>query len=171
MIHFYPLTPRTLPLGGAECGLKSTLGNLSITQKQADKLGCGSASRLSPHLENCCLRRSANVAYKHAAQDIKYLTGVTVPAKTQLILVQDQDFSEPRSTEDILELSADGGKVRLRAPQGEKSEWKDYKAIVSEAGMMARFNQNEIIVNWANKQPLAKPLTCVGDGHDAILLG
>jgi hypothetical protein len=70
-----------------------------------------------------------------------------------------QDFSEPISTEDISELSADGGKVRLRAPQGEKSEWKDYKAIVSEAGMMASFNQNDIIVNWANKQPLAKPVT------------
>ncbi|MEG4495556.1 hypothetical protein QUA90_30215, partial [Microcoleus sp. D3_18_C4] len=63
-------------------------------------------------------------------------------------------------------ISADGGKVRLRRPQGEKSEWKDYKAIVSEAGMVASFNQNDIIINWANKQPLAKPITCLGDGHD-----
>ena len=122
---------------------------------------------MSPHLKNCCLRLSANVAYKHAAQDIKYLTGVTVPAKTQQRLVHYQDFSEPISTEDISELSADGGKVRLRVPQGENSEWKAYKVIVSSAGMMASFNQNDIIVNWANKQPLAKPVTCVGDGHDA----
>ena len=121
---------------------------------------------MSPHLENCCLRLSANVAYKHAAQDIKYLTGVSVPAKTQQRLVHYQDFSEPISTEDISKLSADGGKVRLRRPQGEKSEWKDYKAIVSSAGMVASFNKNDIIINWANKQPLAKPITCLGDGHD-----
>jgi len=34
-------------------------------------------------------------------------------------------------------------KYDARALQGEKSEWKDYKAIVSEAGMMASFNQND----------------------------
>ena len=50
--------------------MKSTLGDLSITEKQADKLGCGSGSRLSPHLENCCLRLSANVEYNSAAKDI-----------------------------------------------------------------------------------------------------
>jgi len=59
-------------------------------------------------------------------------------------------------------------KYDARALQGEKSEWKDYKAIVSEAGMMASFNQNDIIVNWANKQPLAKPVTCACDGHDGV---
>ena len=123
---------------------------------------------MSPHLENCCLRLSANVAYKHAAQDIKYLTGVTVPSKTQQRLVHYQDFSEPISTEDISELSADGGKVRLRVHKGQKSEWKDYKAIVSEAGILASFNQNDIIIDWANKQPLAKPVTCLGDGHDGV---
>ena len=34
--------------------------------------------------------------------------------------------------------------------------------------MIASFNQNDIIVNWANKQPLVKPVTCVGDGHDGV---
>ncbi len=123
---------------------------------------------MSPHLENCCLRLSANVSYQDAALDIKYLTGVTVPSKTQQRLVHYQDFDQPIATADISELSADGGKVRLRVPQGEKSEWKDYKAIVSEAGIVASFTQNDIIVNWANKQPLAKPVTCVGDGHDGV---
>ncbi|MEG4596072.1 ISKra4 family transposase, partial [Microcoleus sp. F8_C2] len=93
---------------------------------------------------------SANVSYQDAALDIKYLTGVTVPSKTQHRLVHYQDFREPISTEDISELSADGEKVRLRAAQGEKSEWKDYKAIVSETGIIASFNQNDIIINWAN---------------------
>ncbi|WP_445301499.1 hypothetical protein [Microcoleus sp. LAD1_D5] len=35
-----------------------------------------------------------------------------------------------------------------------------YKAIVSEAGIVASFDQNEMIVNWANQQPLAKPVNC-----------
>ena len=111
---------------------------------------------------------SANVSDQDAAQDIKYLTGVTVPSKTQQRLVHYQDFDEPIATADISEISADGGKVRLRAAQGEKSEWKDYKAIVSETGIVASFNQNDIMINWANKQPLAKPITCLGDRHDGV---
>ena len=110
---------------------------------------------MSPHLENCCLRLSANVAYQHAAKDIEYITGITVPAKTQLILVHYQKFEQPYATADITELSADGGKARLITPLGEKSEWKDYKAIVSEAGIVASFDRNDIIIDWANKQPLA----------------
>jgi hypothetical protein len=123
---------------------------------------------LSPHLENCCLRLSANVAYQNAAKDIEYITGITVPAKTQQRLVHYQKFEQPVATADITELSADGGKARLITPLGEKSEWKDYKAIVSEAGIVASFDQNEMIVNWANQQPLAKPVTCLGDGHDGL---
>jgi hypothetical protein len=147
--------------------LKSTLGELSITEKQAKKLGCGS-SRLSPHLENCCLRLSANVSYNSAAKDIEYITGITIPSKTQQRLVDYQEFEEPVATTDIAELAADGGKVRLITKKGEKSEWKDYKAITSEAGIVASFDQNEIIINWANQQQLAKPVTCLGDGHDGV---
>jgi hypothetical protein len=39
---------------------------------------------------------------------------------------------------------------------------------VSEAGIVASFNQNDIIIDWANRQPLAKPVTCLGDGHDGV---
>ncbi|MEG4278120.1 ISKra4 family transposase, partial [Microcoleus sp. MON1_C1] len=73
---------------------------------------------------------------------------MTVPSKTQQRLVHYQDFEQPIAIADISELSADGGKVRLSAPKGEKSEGKDYKAIVSEAGIVASFNQNDIIINW-----------------------
>ncbi|MEG5164503.1 hypothetical protein QUB37_29475 [Microcoleus sp. AT3-A2] len=72
------------------------------------------------------------------------------------------------ATLDITELSVDGGKARLITPQGEKSEWKDYKAIVSEAGIVASFDQNNMIIDWANQQPLANPVTCLGDGHDGV---
>ena len=71
---------------------------------------------MSPHLENCCLRLSANVAYQNAAKDIEYITGITVPAKTQLILVHYQKFEQPIATADIAELSVDGGKARLITP-------------------------------------------------------
>jgi hypothetical protein len=148
--------------------LKSTLGDLIITEKQADKLGGGSSSRLSPHLENCCLRLSANVAYKNAAQDIEYITGISVSAKIQQRLVHYQEFKQPIATIDISELSADGGKARLITPKGEKSEWKDYKAIVAEVGIIANFDRNATIIDWANEQPLAKPLTCLGNGHDGV---
>jgi len=32
----------------------------------------------------------------------------------------------------------------------------------------AFFQQNERLVEWVNRQPLATPLTCLGDGHDGI---
>ncbi len=91
-----------------------------------------------------------------------------MPSKTQQRLVHYQEFEQPVATVEIAELSADGGKARLITPKGEKSEWKDYKAIVSEAGIVASFNQNEIIIDWANEQPLEKPVTCLGDGHDGV---
>ena len=93
---------------------------------------------------------------------------MTVPSKTQLILVHYQEFEQPIATADITELSADGGKARLITPLGEKSEWKDYKAIVSEAGIVASFDRNDIIIDWVNQQPLAKPVNCLGDGHDGV---
>ena len=111
---------------------------------------------------------SANVAYNSAAKDIEYITGIKVPAKTQQRLVHYQEFDQPIATLDITELSVDGGKARLITPEGEKSEWKDYKVIVSEAGTVASFNHNKIIIDWANQQPLAKPVTCLGDGHDGV---
>jgi hypothetical protein len=119
-------------------------------------------------LENCCLRISANVSYAHATKDIEYITGIYVPSKTQQRLVHYQDFAEPLATKDIPELAVDGGKVRLITPKGEESEWNDYKAVVSEVGIVASFNKNTILIDWANQQPLAKPVTCLGDGHDGI---
>jgi len=37
---------------------------LEITTRQAEKLGVAPYRQLSPHLENCCLRLSANVSYE-----------------------------------------------------------------------------------------------------------
>jgi hypothetical protein len=46
-------------------------------------------------LENCCLRLSATVSYEQAEQDLAYLTGIRVLAKTQQRLVHRQTFDLP----------------------------------------------------------------------------
>lgn len=148
--------------------LKSTLGALEITTQQAEKLQVLPYRQLSPHLENCCLRLSATVSYEQAEQDIAYLTGIRVPAKTQQRLVHRHTFEWSDVEQPMAELSVDGGKVRLRTPLGEECEWKDYKAIATAQGMLANFQNNAQLIDWVNQQPLAQPVVCLGDGHDGI---
>ena len=124
--------------------------------------------QLSQHLENCCLRLSATVSYEQAERDIAYLTGIRVPAKTQQRLVHRQHFDLPDIEQPIEELSVDGGKVRLRTPLGEESEWKDYKAIATAQGVLANFQNNAQLIDWMNDHSLAHPVVCLGDGHDGI---
>ncbi len=144
------------------------MGEIEITTRQAEKLNVLPHRQLSPHLENCCLRLSATVSYQQAEQDIAYLTGIRVPAKTQHRLVHRQSFDLPNVEQPIEELSVDGGKVKLRTPLGEKCEWKDYKAIATDQGMLANFRNNAQLIDWVNEQALAQPMTCLGDGHDGI---
>ncbi len=69
----------------------------------------------------------------------------------------------------VAEMSVDGGKVRLRTPQGDPCEWRDYKAVnLHKQGVNAFFQDNPSLVDWVNAQPLSAPLTCLGDGHDGI---
>jgi hypothetical protein len=124
--------------------------------------------QLSPHLENCCLRLSANVSYEQAEQDLAYLTGIRVAAKTQQRLVHRQTFELPDVKQPIEELSVDGGKVRVRTPLGENCEWKDYKAMATDQGILANFQNNTQLIDWVNEQSLAQPVVCLGDGHDGI---
>jgi len=55
--------------------IKSIIGELTITSKQAEKLEVKNNTQISPYLEACCLRISANVSYERAEEDIEYLTG------------------------------------------------------------------------------------------------
>lgn len=139
-----------------------------MTTRQAEKLEVVPYQQLSPHLANCCLRLSATVSYEQAEQDVAYLTGIRVPAKTQHRLVHRQSFDLPDVSQPIEELSVDGGKVKLRTPLGEECEWKDYKAIATDQGMVANFQNNTQLIDWVNEQELSRPLTCLGDGHDGI---
>ena len=148
--------------------LKSTLGVLELTSGQAEKLAVGCYRQLSPHLENCCLRLSANVSYEQAERDVGYLTGIRVPAKTQQRLVHHQVFELPTVEESIAELAVDGGKVRVRTPVGEECKRRDYKAIATEQGRIANFQNNAQLIEWVNAQALGNPLTCLGDGHDGV---
>lgn len=120
-------------------------------------------------MEKCCLIISANVSYHNAARDLKVLTGIEVSAKTQQRLVHRRKFPLPKIQQDIQELSVDGGKIRLRTPLGEPCIWRDYKGIrVHEQATEAFFQDNQTLINWVNEKPLAKPITCIGDGHDGI---
>ncbi len=144
------------------------MGEIEITTRQAQKLAVQSYCQLSPHLENCCLRLSANVSYAQAEQDIAYLVGIRIPAKTQQRLVHRQTFPLPNADEPLEELCVDGGKVRLRTPVQQACEWRDYKAIATDSGIVANFQNNAQLIEWVNAQPLSNPLTCLGDGHDGV---
>ncbi len=142
---------------------------MSISEKQAQILDVEAYIRWSPHLVKCCLLVSANESYARAAEDIEVLTGVRVPHSTQQRLVHRQTFEQPPTSQAVAEISVDGGKVRLRTPQGEPCEWRDYKAVnLHEQTVGAFFQDNFSLVSWVNAQSLADPLTCLGDGHDGI---
>jgi len=104
---------------------------LQLTSEQANQLGVGKGSQLSPYLEMCCLRISANVSYAHATEDVALLTGVRVSPKTQQRLVQRQSFAQPtvQQSDTVNQVSLDGGQMRFVTPKGEASEWKQYKAV------------------------------------------
>ena len=127
-------------------------------------------SQLSPYLEACCLRVSANVSYQHAADDIAYFTGVWVSGSVQQRLVHRQDFALPQTEATVEELSVDGGNIRIRTPQGQPCAWQGYKAVClhEQEAVAASFQENAVVIDWVKRQPLAEVLTCLGDGHDGI---
>jgi hypothetical protein len=128
------------------------------------------STQLSPYLETCCLRISANVSYENAASDIEYFTGIQVSRSSQQRLVHRQNFELPTQGQTVEELSVDGGNIRVRTPRGEECSWLGYKAIsLHDLGMVGTsFQDNQVVIDWVNEQPLASTLTCIGDGHDGI---
>lgn len=113
---------------------------------------------------------SANVSYERAAEDIEYFTGMEVSKSAQQRLVHRQDFVLPEAESALEELSVDGGNIRIRTPKGQPCTWKGYKAVcLHELGAVAAsFQDNGVVIDWVNAQPLATVLTCIGDGHDGI---
>jgi len=146
------------------------LGILSLTSEQAKALEVRAGSRLSPHLELCCLRQSALISYEKASKEVQVQTGRTVSARTQQRLVQHHDFAPATVDEPIQPFSLDGTMIRLRTPDGEKSDWKEYKAInlIDSHQGMAWFKDSDGLLNWANTLPMADLVWCLGDGHDGV---
>ncbi len=124
---------------------------------------------MSPQLEKCCLLLSANGSYARAEEDIEVLTGVQVSHSKQQRLVHQVKMPEPIATEWIESIAIDGGKIRIRTPEGEASVWRDYKAVNLDTKVVGGFFQeNEELVSWVNQQPLPEIFSCLGDGHDGI---
>jgi hypothetical protein len=148
------------------------LGELALTSEQATRLGVRAGVQISPHLETCCLRASANVSYHHAEQDIALYTGIRVSAKTQQRLVQRHPWEElePATVEMIAEMSIDGGQVRLNGGTLDEPQWRQYKAVRLNAQGESRawFQDNAGLVETMQDRPLAEVVVCLGDGHDGI---
>ena len=80
-----------------------------------------------------------------------------------------QEFAELEVGETVTELSIDGGKARLRTEKGKASEWRDYKAVtLNKQNCAAFFQENDKLLASVNAQPLADPVTCLGDGHPGV---
>ena len=111
----------------------------------------------------------SNESFANAEQDIKILTGVKVPHSTQHRLINNYRLPEPKIKARVKSLSVDGGTVRLRTRLGQKSEWKNYKAVkIHQEIGMAFFQNNQSLVKWVNHQPLSRNVNCLGDGHDGV---
>jgi hypothetical protein len=132
-------------------------------------LGLEPRSQISPLLQKCCLRISANESYQNAEVEIEALTGIKVGHSTQQRLVLRQDFALPEAQMGISEVSVDGGKVRLRSKSKSSSYWRDYKAVRLQGIYYgAFFDSNQSLIDYVNCQPLINPLVCLGDGHEGV---
>lgn len=142
---------------------------LKLKAKQAQRLGLEPHSRLSPLLQKCCLRLSANESYQSAEAEIEALTGVKVGHSTQQRLVLRQDLPLPQAKQSVSEVSVDGEKVRLRGKLKEGCYWRDYKTVRLQGIYYgAFFDSNQSLIDYVNCQPLINPLVCLGDGHEKV---
>ncbi|WP_144266097.1 ISKra4-like element ISPle1 family transposase [Pleurocapsa sp. PCC 7327] len=149
--------------------IKSLVGELKLKAKQLIRLGLKPRTRLSPLLQKCCLRLSANESYQKAEIEIEALTGVKVGHSTQQQLVLSQDFQLPLAKQSVSEVSVDGGKVRLRGKPKAGCHWRDYKTVRLQGIYYgAFFDDNQSLIDYVNSQQLLDPLVCLGDGHDGV---
>jgi len=107
---------------------------------------------------------ASNESFANAEQDLELLTGVRVPHSTQHRLLEKCQFSCAQASTPIEELSLDGGNVRIRTPQGQESQWKNYKAIQLHQGVGgAYFQENEAFsgeANWSEGEDCGRTVEC-----------
>ena len=162
---------------GRQRRLKSILGELVLTQSQAQRLGVRPHAAQSPLLERLALLIAANESYERGEEDLALLTGIELSDSTLRRLVlkvpeppvqlkaAGEKGGEPAA---VSQLAVDGGKVCLRAPGG--CQWKDYKVATLNGGAasVARFADNEGLLERVNALRLEEPLLCLGDGHAGV---
>ena len=81
--------------------------------------------------------------------------------------MQRQEVILPEAKQTVREISADGGKVRLRSSEkGQPSYWQQDKNVrIENLYYGAAFQENDWLQDWLNSQPLANPVVCLGNGH------
>ena len=67
---------------GKQRKVKTMVGEVKISQKQAQKLGLSPQKSLSPAIEKCCLRMCAKSSYQQAEEDLFMLMGLNVGHST-----------------------------------------------------------------------------------------
>jgi hypothetical protein len=167
---FFFISQVTGTTHGKKRKLKTCLGSVTLTSKQAQIMGINSYARLSPLLLKCSWLVSAKSSYERGEKDIKVLTGVQVSHSTLQRQVNESDFDFPSAKQPVSEVCIDGGKVRLRTPEkGVSCIWKDYK-VGRMQGIYygATFQDPQTLTDWINSQKTTNPLICLGDGHDGI---
>jgi hypothetical protein len=58
--------------------VKSIIGEVKVSQKQARKLGLEDKTPISPGLKKCCLRACAKTSYQQAEEDLVEFMGIQV---------------------------------------------------------------------------------------------
>ncbi len=126
-------------------------------------------TQLSPALEKCCLRLSAQNSYQKTAENIKTLMGIKISSSSLHRLVQKIELPAAQAKEKVNSASIDGGKIRIRSEQTGKGEWRDYKGVsLHQSICEAFFQMPEQLQNWSEQQPLTPIFNCLGDGHDGV---
>ena len=149
--------------------VKTCVGRLEISTKQAKKLNLDKGRRISKNLENNCLLLGANESFSNAAKDLEQLTGLKIGKSTIHRQAIACEIPAPSTKKVVTSLAVDGGNIRVRTPLGEPSIWKNYKAIqIYDDVGFACFQTNQILESWINEQPLGRVVTCLGDGHKGI---
>jgi len=120
-------------------------------------------------MERCSLLLSANESFANAEEDMEVLTGMKLSHSTHHRRARNNALSWGQTSDPVKELSLDGGKVRLRTPNGQESHWRDYKAVALHGSLCSgRFQDNDGLARWVNQQPLAEKVSVVGDGHPGV---
>ncbi len=100
-----------------------------MSHKQGKKLKLRDKTQLSPGLEKCCLRLSAQNSDQKTAENLKTLMGIEEGHSSLHRLVQKIKLPAAEAQKSVSAASIDGGKIGVRSPETGKGEWRDYKAV------------------------------------------